>query len=110
MLLLHRTKITDDGLRHLGSLSSLELLGLDDTRIAGQGLRHLATLPNLRELGLSGTKLTDNALQYLQRFHQLKRLEIGYAGISGPGAAALRKALPQCSVETESRRAICLPW
>ena len=68
-------QVTDAGLEHLGSLTKLERLMLDDIPITDAGLEHLKGLTGLRELTLLDTKVTDE------------------------GVEKLRKALPNCQIE-----------
>lgn len=49
-LSLDETAITDEGLKHLRSLTSLNHLGLGRTRVTAKGLAGLAVLPKLNQL------------------------------------------------------------
>ncbi|MCL4180620.1 MAG: protein kinase [Verrucomicrobia bacterium] len=80
-LRLDATPITDDTLRHVGTLTGLEQLYLDGTAVSDAGLKHLAGLPRLRVLNLHGTQVT------------------------AEGVAALRLALPLVAVGTDARPA-----
>jgi hypothetical protein len=55
---LSNTKITDDGLRHLSALPSLEELNLQNTDITDQGLEQLKRSKGLNSLSVDGTNVT----------------------------------------------------
>ena len=73
-LVIHKPKITDDGLVHLKKLSHLQTLDLTDTQITDAGLEHLKGLTKLEYLKLTRTQVTD------------------------AGVADLQKALPNCKI------------
>lgn len=56
---------------------------------------------SLEELHLAHHKgITDNGLQYLIGVRNLKRLNLIDTSVNGPGAQALKKRLPECTIET----------
>jgi len=59
------TDVTDETLKRMHELTSLEFLGLDDTRVSDEGAKHLARCKSLKEVYLSLTFATDAARQYL---------------------------------------------
>ena len=68
------TAISDDGLKHLKGLHSLETLILIDTPITDAGLKELQGLPNIKLINLSETKVTKE------------------------GIAQFKQALPHCEI------------
>jgi hypothetical protein len=76
-LSLHRTRVSDHGMRHLTQMQTLEYLDLTRTRVGDAGLEPLADLPNLRRLILNRCKVTR------------------------AGADALRLKLPKCQIQWE---------
>jgi len=74
VLYLMGTKITDAGLKELGSLNSITYLILSFTKITDAGLKELGSLTSLTELDLRYTKITASGLK------------------------KLRKALPHCNI------------
>ena len=61
---LSRTKISDDGLRWLGTyeaLSGLETLFLERTRVSSDGVAHIAGLAQLEILKLRSCKGVDDS-------------------------------------------------
>jgi hypothetical protein len=71
---LRYTNVSDEGLKHLGSLSSVKTLCLSGTRVSDVGLRHLSSLLLLEELDLRGTGVTEEALRELGRSTNLRAL------------------------------------
>jgi internalin A len=65
VLNLGKTRLTDAGLEHLATLSSLTNLNLADTRVTGDGLKRIAAMQGLRELIVMGTGVTDGELSSL---------------------------------------------
>ena len=57
---LDRGDISDDTLKHLGSLTSLESLSFNHTNITEDGLKHLSNLTNLRELLFCNSMSSNN--------------------------------------------------
>ena len=55
-LSLASTDVTDEGLKELAGLKSLQALDLSYTRVTDAGLKELAGLKNLHALNLSGTR------------------------------------------------------
>ena len=63
---LNETERTDDGLKHLGSLTTLTELSLSGTQITDNGLKHLSGLASLVILSLDATQVTDDGVKMLQ--------------------------------------------
>ena len=67
VLSLARTRITDDGLRNLATLATLEHLDLSgNPGVTDAGLAHLAALPRLQVLVLTGVGVTEGGVQKLR--------------------------------------------
>lgn len=58
---------TDEAIKELIPIQSLETLSLAGTPVTDAGLKHLAALPLLVSLDLTGTKVTDAAVAELQK-------------------------------------------
>ena len=126
-LCLSRTRVTDDGMRHVRSFDRLVSLGLADTRITDSALRLLNELDRLQVLDLSGTLITDAGLQHLVRMSGVRWIDLGgtqitdaglehlkgsrtsipgtpsphltpACGVSEVGVRGLRRALPECEI------------
>lgn len=59
-------KVTDAGIRHLLSISTLEILCISETGVTGDGVTLLSSLSNLSVLDLGGLPVTDTAVSSLQ--------------------------------------------
>src|SRR5262245_44186676 len=62
---LTRTKVSDEGMKHLSELKGLIDLELSQTKVTDAGLKHLAQISRLTTLNLSQTKITDDGLKHL---------------------------------------------
>ena len=71
-------QMTDDLLEDLCRRApTLTALGLSGCRqVTDEGMRHLASLPSLQHLDLSGTGITDAGLQVLRHLPQLRTLSL----------------------------------
>jgi Leucine-rich repeat (LRR) protein len=77
---------TDEGLKALSSLTSLESLDIGSLGITDEGIKHLAALTRLKKLSLFGcSRITDESLRTIGRLRSLETLSIshGYLTISG---------------------------
>ncbi|MDB5340163.1 MAG: inlA 5 [Planctomycetaceae bacterium] len=90
---LSETRITDAGLVHLTGLSALESLNLNDTRITAAGLPYLATLKNLKYLHLGGTRVRDDSIPELIRMTNLDSLDLSRTEISAAGIGKVKAVL-----------------
>ncbi len=124
-LRLDGSRVDDGDLAALRVLPALKVLGLSHCRdITGKGLAHLAALPRLRVLemevwdgwftcgtcgrrvvrwkGTPWTRLKDGALKELARIPTLERVVLRGQPFSAKAVAALRLALPRCTVLWEA--------
>lgn len=122
---LARTEVTDIGVKHLEKLQRLEYLSLWDnpgisdrcahsllelrslqileimeTEIGDDTLRVLATHPSLVQLDVSKTWISDEGLAALAKSESLKWLNVELTRVSQEGVDRLRRALPECRIET----------
>ncbi|MEX2120576.1 MAG: hypothetical protein WD847_13360 [Pirellulales bacterium] len=112
---LAATPLTDAGLAELRCHKRLQSLDLTATRITDKGLSILPRLISLQRLQLAQTGITDAGLEHLWRLTGLKQLSIRATNGTAHGVAALRYALPGCSIDAsyytlyaEARDAV--PW
>lgn len=90
VLQLSGTNISDAGLRHVESLTSLQNLHLDNNpRVTDAGLGHLKALPKIYGLHIQGTQTTDEGLKHLSQMQQLHNLQLGQTQITGKGLQML---------------------
>ncbi|MDA1014941.1 MAG: protein translocase subunit SecD [Planctomycetota bacterium] len=73
---LANTKITDEGLKYLSGLKSLQILNLSRTDITDAGLKQLTDLPRLRSLSIGDTKVTDASVGALKGLPSLQLLDV----------------------------------
>jgi hypothetical protein len=88
-LYLEDTSITDQGLKNLSSSVQLTELNLNGTKTGDSGLAALSGLTNLRHLELVGTNITDGGVEYLMRMTRLESLSLYRTRISNAGLAQL---------------------
>lgn len=104
-----RPGIGDLGLARLKGHGKLESLELVLTRVTDEGLVVLKDLPKLRSLVLYsqprlGPLLTDAGLVHLEGLTRLETLELTGGWASEPAVEDLRKALPNCTIDTKRVR------
>ena len=99
---LSRTKVTDDGLKHIGKLARLTHLNLSRTQITDKGISHLSGLRYLENLNLYGTGVTDAILPALAKHRKLKAVYAWKTKITPDGLSQLRKALPDAKLVLET--------
>jgi hypothetical protein len=78
-------EVTDDDLKLVGSISTLEELDLTKAPIGDAGILHLAHLENLRTLHLKETKVTDAGLPALGTLRSLWVLRLDHTRITAAG-------------------------
>jgi len=97
---LRKTKITDEGLKHLRG-TDLELLDLSTTKIGDAGLANLGDLdlPNLKTLALEQlTNVTDEGISHLARFKSLEFLSVAGTKVTPNGMRHLKNKLPELTI------------
>jgi hypothetical protein len=99
--------VSDGGFTHITNIPSLECLKLVNTHVTDKSLPSLNNMSKLRTLVLyqeafRGATFTDAGLDHLKALRKLKRLELtgGWASVSAVNE--LRKALPDCTIDTKS--------
>ena len=85
-----RPRITDAGLAHIETLTSLTELSLDNTGISDAGIAHLKGLVNLRKLTLVHTKVTGDGLVHLKDLKNLKTLSLMTTDVTDDGLVNLK--------------------
>ncbi len=93
------TAITDAGLDHIVKLTKLGLLNLALNKgLTDAGAAKLATLPGPLELHLNGTNLTDLALDHLAKSRGLIALNLAETKVTKAGIDKFAAAQPRCRV------------
>lgn len=88
-LLLHDTRIDDEGLAAISDWRGLRCVQLNGTPITDRGLFHLAKLTELEELNLTGTRTSDAGLAHLKSLPRIRRLAFNGTAISLSGVIRL---------------------
>ena len=90
-LLLHGTQATDEGLKHIGKMTSIEALYFwDATSITDAGVAHLAGLKNLKRIHISRSQITDKSLVLLSRLPMIEELSLQEGHFSDNGFLRLK--------------------
>ncbi|MFL2478598.1 MAG: c-type cytochrome domain-containing protein [Verrucomicrobiales bacterium] len=102
---LSRTKVTNEGLKHVGKLGRLTHLNLNRTEIDDKGIAALADLQSLEWLNLYGTKVTDASMPIIAKYRDLKAVYLWNTAVTSNGVSTLRKALPEAKIvrDTDDR-------
>jgi hypothetical protein len=95
------TKVTDEGLLHLRACSKLRFLGLNGIPITDKGLAEISDLAELDSISLNGTKITDAGLVHLEKLTKLKHLWLRNTAITDAGYRKLQAALPDCEIQAD---------
>lgn len=98
-LYLTGSAIGDAGLQAIcENCRDLTSLWIDNTKITDAGVTALRRLSRLEKLRIGKTAITDAAVEHLRKMPTLAELFIRDTQISAQGMAALKKALPRCTV------------
>lgn len=74
----------------------LTFLSLDESRLTDEGLRPIGQITTLRELSLNHTRITDAGLRHLTGLKNLDRLYVDDTRATESGCAMLQQTLPKC--------------
>lgn len=88
----HASEVTDAGVAHLSELTKLKKIHLDGSKISDESLRVLSRLPSLEEWSLQKNCFTDRGLSYLANNTMIRQLCVGLGGsdITDAGTTSLR--------------------
>lgn len=95
------SNITDDAFYHIGQMSSLRELYLQQTKLTGAGLVHLSKLQNLKLLDLSKTDINNGQLLHVLHLPSLVDLYINETQISKEIIEALQQNQPELNIYLE---------
>lgn len=96
--ILNCPRVTEEGLKHLESLSKLRRLDIRGTPITDRGLGRLSGLRKLRELAIKPNAVTEAGLLQLKEMNELEWLSLGDSAVTSESVRALRKHLPNCEM------------
>ena len=100
---LDGTGITDNSLRQIARITSLERLSFCDcAAIDDEGIKHLESLQSVKEISLAGTNITDAGLGSLAKLKTLEDLNVtGCKNLTAAGVSKLQAALPKCKIVSD---------
>jgi hypothetical protein len=98
-LRLRGPHVTDQTMHDVAQLDVIPELLLDDTNVTDHGLERLKGMTYLNSLFVRGSPITDEGLVHLQGMTFLEFVQLRDTRTTPEGRAALRKALPNCTVE-----------
>jgi hypothetical protein len=105
---LGRGKITNETLRHVGSLPNLEQFAFvsmgGDLPLTDDGLKYLAKSTRLQELMIQGDRITDAGLVHLYGLKNLKEIQVDETSVTQQGVDELKKHLPKVKVTLRTER------
>jgi hypothetical protein len=90
-LCLDRSYVSEEGMKHLEGLTSLQKLSLNSADVGDAELAHVKALSGLRSLYIQGTRISDTGLRHLAGLTYLRRLSIGGTGVSDAGLVHIGK-------------------
>ena len=90
----------DTEMIHVGKLSWVEMLDLDDSSVTDAGLVHLKGLTRLERLMLRGTKVTDAGLEHLKKLSGHPSIHLGWdrAADQRRGGSRASEGVTECGV------------
>jgi hypothetical protein len=96
---LNRTKITNDGLKHLKGMN-LELLDLSATKVDDAGLAIIAELdlPRIKAISVESTAVTNEGLARLKNFSTLEFILVGDTRITREAIREMKSRLPEATI------------
>ncbi len=83
------TWTTDDGLSNVTGLTRLRTLNAPNCRITNNGMAYIARLTDLRSLVLTGANISDTGIQNLGSLTNLEILNLSNTGITDAGTATI---------------------
>jgi len=95
---LWETDVGDLALEHIAKLTSMQWLDLGDTRVTDEGLTHLRGMVRLQSLTLLNTRVSDNGVMSLAELKGLRHLDLRYPQVARGGrAVSLASVLVMCA-------------
>jgi hypothetical protein len=92
------TDITDFGLESLTQLVDLRELDLSLTMVSDDGLPKIGALKTLEQLRLASTSISDEGVSHLLKLQKLKWLDLSETAVGEDGIAVLQAGLGSCQI------------
>jgi serine/threonine protein kinase len=99
-LSLYGLSIGDETAERVAGMESLKTLAVGKTRITDVGVVQISRLSGLESLHLQENNVSDRSVSALSAMKGLKTLNLFKTGLSDNAIATLRKALPDCDIQT----------
>lgn len=96
---LWRVGVGNAGIAHLAPLTKLEWLNLDNTQLSDDGLTALKDMKALTFLHIGSTSVSDAGLPHLYTITALKDLKASRTSVTEAGVATLKEKLPNTDVQ-----------
>lgn len=96
--------ISDDGMKHLGRMTSIERLHVSSDTITDDGLQYLPGMQSLRTLSVEGTHITDRGFVHIGKCVELNGLCLYKTSATGAGLghlAELKRLHSLCVLEDQ---------
>ncbi|WP_425397528.1 leucine-rich repeat domain-containing protein [Aeoliella sp.] len=103
-LTLANARITDRGVKHLGTLNKLRALDLTKSPLTDVAVESILQLVDLEVLCIAQTQVTDEGLKKIAQLEKLRCLDISLGnGITLDGARKFQRLCPDCEMQ-------CTEW
>jgi len=102
--ILGQKKVTGAGLKYLSGHPRLSIFDFDGTPIQSKYLVHLKDMKQLHKLGLWRTAIDDEGMAHLKGLDKLEHLYLSKTKVSDEGIESLGKHPSLCNVQTEGSR------
>ena len=99
-LKLGNTKLSDQQIDMISSLSALTRLSLERTSITDKGILALQKLTSLQYINLVGTKVTAKGLAQLKALNKLEKIFLYQTSITGTDWDELKKTFPKAMIDS----------
>ena len=94
------TDVTNDGLQHLAEMP-IQKLHLERTKVGDDGMKHVAKLKDLTYLNIYDTKVSDAGLEHLKELKNLQKLFVWKSAVTEAGMKKLNESLPDLKIVGE---------
>ena len=91
-------RITDTGMKMVGTMRRLRHLDVCAHLVTDDGVRELIALPDLEVLWLTRCRITDDVIPLLADCRNLRELNVRHTEVTDQGIERLRQALPHCRI------------
>ena len=100
-LSIRNSPLDDAAFAHLKNFPKLTRLDFASDQMTNAGLVSLPSLKDLTLLVLAGTQVDDAGVEHLKKLTKLTRLNLVLNKLTSAGLAELKKALPDCTIDTD---------